>query len=76
MQTAILGDRPDMDLKQAQNDVVRAALQLIDRHPEVRNIVLECANMPPYRNPVEQATARKVHDLETLLLARAKDGLR
>ncbi len=76
MQTAILGDRPDMDLKQAQNDVVRAALQLIDRHPEVRNIVLECANMPPYRNPVEQATDRKVHDLETLLLARAKDGLR
>jgi len=76
MQTAILHDCHVMDLKQAQSDVVRAALQLVDRHPEVRSIVLECANMPPYRDAVERATHREVHDLETLLLSRAKDWLR
>jgi hypothetical protein len=59
-----------MDLAQAQSDVVRAAIELVDRHPQVRHIVLECANMPPYRQAVAQATGRTVHDLETLLLAR------
>lgn len=70
MHRAILEDHPEMDLAQAQSDVVRAAMQLVDRHPRLRHIVLECANMPPYRQAVAQATGRTVHDLETLLLDR------
>lgn len=70
MHRAILEDHPEMDLAQAQSDVVRAAMQLVDRHPRLRHIVLECANMPPYRQAVAQATDRTVHDLETLLLDR------
>jgi hypothetical protein len=70
MHRAILEDHLEMDLAQAQSDVVRAAIELVDRHPQVRHIVLECANMPPYRQAVAQATGRTVHDLETLLLAR------
>jgi hypothetical protein len=57
-----------MDLEQARQDVVSAALRLVKRHPGVRHLVLECANMPPYRQAVAQATGRPVHDLETLLL--------
>lgn len=68
MHRAILEDHPEMDLAQAQRDVVRAAMQLVDRHPRLHHIVLECANMPPYRQAVAQATGRTVHDLETLLL--------
>ena len=76
LQTAILGDHPDMDLEQARSDVVNAALQLVRRHPQVRHIVLECANMPPYRDAVARATGRQVHDLETLLLERAQTAWR
>jgi hypothetical protein len=35
----------------------------------VSDIVLECTNMPPYRNAIARATGLPVHDIETLLLA-------
>ena len=65
----ILANDSTMDLAQAERDVVAAALRLVGRHPEVAEIVLECTNMPPYRNAVARATGRPVHDIETLLLA-------
>ena len=74
MHRAILEDHPEMDLAQARSDVVRAAMQLVEQHPHLAHIVLECANMPPYRQAVAQATGRTVHDLETLLLHRVSKG--
>lgn len=65
----ILSNDGTLDLAQAAQDVVAAALRLVDRHPGVTDIVLECTNMPPYRQAVARATGRAVHDLETLLLA-------
>lgn len=69
LRSRILANDTVLDLAQAQRDVVAAAMQLVSRHPQVRTVVLECTNMPPYRQAVEQATGRPVHDLETLLLA-------
>lgn len=74
MHQAILEDHPEMDLAQAQRDVVRAAIRLVEQHPQLAHVVLECANMPPYRQAVAQATGRTVHDLETLLLDRMSKG--
>jgi hypothetical protein len=74
MHRAILEDHPTMDLAQAQRDVVQAAIRLVEQHPHLAHIVLECANMPPYRQAVAQATGRTVHDLETLLLDRISKG--
>lgn len=68
LREAILNDHTEMDLNQAREDVVSAALRLVHRHPKLEHLVLECANMPPYRQAVAQATGKKVHDLETLLL--------
>ncbi len=70
MQTAILGNRTELDVARAQQEVVQAALALVQAHPEVQNVVLECTNMPPYREAVALATGRPVHDIETLLLAQ------
>lgn len=70
LQSRILANDTTLDLAQAQADVVQAALALVTQHPGVQHIVLECTNMPPYRDAVAQATGRPVHDLETLLLAR------
>jgi hypothetical protein len=64
----ILGNHPSLDLEQAREDVVQAARTLVDAHPELRSIVLECTNMPPYREAVREATGRLVADMETLLL--------
>lgn len=70
MHRAILEDIPEMDLAQVQSNVVQAAQRLVRDHPQLRHIVLECGNMPPYRQAVVQATGRTVHDLQTLLLDR------
>ncbi|MDI9330273.1 MAG: aspartate/glutamate racemase family protein [Alphaproteobacteria bacterium] len=57
----IMGNDIHMDLGQAEHDVVSAALELVKHHPEVRHIVLECTNMPPYADAIRAAT-----DLPTL----------
>jgi hypothetical protein len=64
----ILSDDSTLDLPQAERDVVAAAVRLVEAHPEVTDIVLECTNMPPYRQAVARATGRAVHDIETLLI--------
>jgi len=68
LQSRILSDDCTLDLRQASDDVVEAAMRLVTRHPEVEHLVLECTNMPPYREAVSRATGRPVHDLETWLL--------
>lgn len=68
LQSRILSDDTVLDLQRASDDVVEAAVRLLKTHPDVKHVVLECTNMPPYRNAVAQATGRPVHDLETLLL--------
>ena len=68
LQHCILTNDTTLDLRQAEADVVEAAERLIRQHPHVSHVVMECTNMPPYRNAVARATGRPVHDLETLLL--------
>lgn len=70
--TAILGNRDTMDLERAGQDVVDAARALKLREPSLQSVVLECTNMPPYRQAVEAATGLKtwaLTDDEKLLRA-------
>jgi hypothetical protein len=57
--TRILGNQPQMDLAQAERDVVAAALALKARAPDLQTLVLECTNMPPYIAAIEAATGFK-----------------
>jgi len=59
----ILGNQPEMDLEKAAADVVAAAVALRQRAPALRSVVLECTNMPPYRDAVEGATGLKTFSL-------------
>jgi hypothetical protein len=68
-QRRILGNEAEMDLDQAERDVVAAACALVARVPAVESLVLECTNMPPYRAAVQRATGRRVFDIETCLVA-------
>lgn len=58
--TRILGNQPQLDVVQAQQDVVAAALALQARAPELTTLVLECTNMPPYQAAIEAATGWRV----------------
>lgn len=66
----ILGNETEMDLAEASRNVVDAACALVRQAPAVQDIVLECTNMPPYRDAVALATGRRVHDIETLVVAQ------
>lgn len=70
LQRTLLQDLPTLDALQARRDVVRAAVRLVQRHPGLDSIVLECTNMPPYADAVAQATGLPVHHLMTLVHER------
>jgi hypothetical protein len=57
--TRILGNQPELDLALARADVVAAALALKAREPSLTDVVLECTNMPPYRDAILDATGLK-----------------
>ncbi|MCU0775210.1 MAG: aspartate/glutamate racemase family protein [Ideonella sp.] len=70
LQDTLLNDRPELDIDRARADTVAAACRLVARHPTVRNLVLECTNLPPYADAVQAATGRPVHHLMTFVHSR------
>lgn len=65
----ILNNDASLDIAQAERDVVAAAMRLTARCPQVGALVLECTNMPPYRNAVQGATGLPVSDAQTAISA-------
>ena len=58
-----------LDTNAMAADTVAAATSLVEAHPAVRVLLLECANMPPYREAVRRATGRPVYDAALLCTA-------
>jgi len=54
-----------------QEEVVSAARQLVQQHPDIGVIVSECANLPRYAALIREQTGRAVFDLRTLVLWQA-----
>lgn len=59
---AIRDDSPVLDRDQACAQTVAVARRLLDANPDLGALVLECANMPPYRDAVHAATGLPVFD--------------
>ena len=65
--TVILrNERTEMDLDKVAAEVIEAGQALIRRVPEIRAIALECTDLPPYANQIQNALSRPVFDLITL----------
>jgi len=64
---AILGDESAMDRDLCREDNIRAAHNLIEEHPEVAAIVLECTNMVPYASDIQTSTGRPVYSIYSLI---------
>ena len=63
----IKGEKQDMDVDLAGQDVVEAGKGLVARHPEVGAIVLECTNMPPYAAALQEAIGLPVYDIYSMI---------
>jgi hypothetical protein len=61
--TVILGNQLYMDVIKTSEEVVAAAVALKKREPSLEHVVLECTNMPPYREAIEAATRLKTYAL-------------
>lgn len=66
LQRVLLDDLPALDAATARADAVAAARALVERHPELTDLVLECTNLPPHAEAIHQATGLPVHHLISL----------
>jgi hypothetical protein len=63
----ILGEKDDMDIDLARQDILDAGARLMQRHPEVGAVVLECTNMPPYAKALQAELGVPVFDVYSLV---------
>ena len=63
----LLDNELRLDVGAARRDLVAAGRQMVERHPDVGAIVLECTNMPPYQAAVREATGLPVFSMVDLV---------
>ena len=63
----MLGNEMVLDVDVAREEHVRVARRLVEEHPDVGAIVLECTNMPPYTADIQRATGLAVFDIVSLV---------
>lgn len=51
-----------------ERELVTSATELVEEHPEVGAIVLECTNFVPFSQTIRRATRRPIFDLYTLVM--------
>lgn len=65
--TLILGEKEDMDVERAEQDILDAGRALMQSNPDIGAIVLECTNMPPYAAALREAVGVPVYDIYSLI---------
>jgi Asp/Glu/hydantoin racemase len=63
----IKAEKQDMDIAAAEADIVQAGRALVEQHPDIGALVLECTNMPPYAAALQAAVGRPVYDIYTMI---------
>ncbi|HKX16543.1 MAG TPA: aspartate/glutamate racemase family protein [bacterium] len=63
----LLDNELELDVEAARREHVEVARDLLERHPQVGAVVLECTNMPPYAAAIRQATGLPVFDITSLM---------
>ena len=64
---AFLEKKEVIDQEQIRRDIVARAQLMVEEHPEVGAIVLECTNMPPYAKAIQEAVGLPVFDIVSLV---------
>ncbi len=64
---AILDEKGSLDSDAVEKEVVERAVRLVEEHPDIGAILLECSNLPPYAAAVQRATGRHVFDFITMI---------
>lgn len=73
--SAILEEKGTLDSTRIEAEVTGVARALCADHPEVRAILLECSDLPPYAAAIQGETGLPVYDFNTLIRF-LRDGAR
>lgn len=65
--TPIREDLRNMDNTLMCDTVVKAAIEMVNEHPEIGAILLECSDMPPYAHEIQKHLNLPVFDYITLI---------
>ncbi len=65
--SAILEEKGTLDSRLIEVEVCAVARRAVADHPEAGAILLECSDLPPYAQAVQQATGRPVFDFNTMI---------
>lgn len=60
------GMEPRLDVERAEEELKNVAAALAAAEPEMRFIVLECTNMPPFKKAIQEASGKPVFDIISL----------
>lgn len=64
---AVLEEKGTLDSALMEREVVAVARDLVDRHPDIGSILLECSDLPPFAHAVQSAVDRPVFDFITMI---------
>lgn len=65
--SVFLDGKRTLDESRCRREMEKATLALMTAHPKVGAIVMECTNMPPYRDAVRKVSGLPVFDVVTLI---------
>jgi hypothetical protein len=60
------GVEPSLDVEKAEEELKAQAAALVAAEPEIRFLVLECTNMPPFKKAIQEACGKPVFDIISL----------
>ncbi|TXT43221.1 MAG: hypothetical protein FD137_1899 [Spirochaetes bacterium] len=60
------GEAVSYDILKVERELAEASAALVADHPNIRCVVLECTNMPPFRTKIQEASGKPVYDIVTL----------
>jgi len=65
--SAVRDERGELDFGAVTAEAVEVARALIVRHPEVKALLFECVDLPPYAHAVQEEVGLPVFDITTLI---------
>ena len=64
---AILLEKGTLDSSRIEGEVVAVAKRLVEKHPHIGSILLECSDLPPYAHAVQRVVGLPVFDFVTMI---------
>lgn len=60
-------EKRHLDVEKCRAEMTATAKHLVESHPDIGAIVLECTNMPPFSRDIQLVTGRPVFDVVTMI---------